>query len=159
MAVYHVLLSQEPDGSKLRSIFTDLSERELKKKFVSPYRKGKNIVHKNEVILISSVRKLYIVQTARRDDVERAALHEESLKKIDQWNRDSDSVVFISFGTGYEPLDILEAGKDVTKEFIKGPPGYAGAPNVLLRLLNNSWVVGIGAAVISAAIVWWLKLN
>lgn len=153
---YHILLSLEPEPTKLRSILVNLSERELMDKFLVPYRKGKNIVCANEIIPVANIRKLHIVRTARDNESERVALQERSFKEIQEFNRQSRSVVLISPGRGYDPEDILEVGEDVTNTVVAGPPGHASSPNPVIGILSNPWVVAIGTGLIVAAVVWWL---
>lgn len=155
MPFHHVLLALESEPTKLRCVLTDLTEEDLKAKFLRPYRKGQNIVCGNEVIPVSQIRKLHIVRTARDNEAERNALQEQSLKEIQEFNRQSDSVVLISPGRGYAHEDILEVGKDVTATFVSGPPGHAAAPTPVVGFLNNQWIVAIGTGLIVAALVWW----
>lgn len=158
MAFHHVLLSLDPEPNKLRSVFVDLSENELKTKFVTPYRKGRSFVSDNEIIVLTGIRKVHIIRTDQKNETERSALHDRSLREIDEFNRNS-SIRLISLGRGYDPEDILEVGQDVTSTFINGPPGYAATPTLTSSVINHPWLVGIGTAVIATAIATWFKLS
>ena len=159
MPFHHVLLALESEPTKLRCILADLTEKDLKTKFLRPYRKGQNIVCGNEVIPVSQIRKLHIVRTARENETERSALQDRSFKEIQELNKQSESVVLISPGRGYDPEDILEVGEDVTTMFVSGPPGHASAPTTVVRFLNNQWIVAIGTGLIVAALIWWFGLG
>lgn len=156
MPFFHVLLSVDTDQTKLRSVLTDLSEVQLKAQVLLPYRKGTTLVCGNEIIPVSTVRKIHVVQTVRENEHERNAIHAKSVKEIEEINRESSGFVFLSAGRGYDPEDILEAGEDVTSKYIAGPPGSAAGPGALLRFLGSQWVVGIGTGLVVAAAVWWL---
>jgi hypothetical protein len=156
MSFYQVLVAVEPEAGKLRCIATDLSEPQLLARFVKPYRNGTDLICGNEIVLITALRKIHIVRTAREDQQERNDLNAKSLKEIEAINREPGGVVFLSLGRGYDPDDILEVGTDVTAEFISGPPGGAHNQSRISRLLSNPWVQGIGISLIAAAIGWWL---
>ena len=156
MPFFHVLLSVDTDQSKLRSVLADLSEEQLKAQVVLPYRKGTTLICGNEIIPVSTIRKIHVVHTARPNEHERKAIHAKSIKEIEKINRESSGLVFLSPGRGYDPEDILEAGEDVTPQYIVGPPGSAAGPGVLVRFLSSQWTVGIGTGLLVAAAVWWL---
>lgn len=156
MTYHQVLIAVEHDPSKLKCLFEDLSEQNLVKYFVTPYRKGQDILSGNEIIPVSSVRKVHIVRTIQTNENEREAINQQSLQKIDELNRSSDSVFIISPGHGYEPVDILDAGQDVTSSFLNQPPGHT---KPTLRMLNNPWIVSIGAGLMVAIIGAWLGLG
>lgn len=155
MPFHHVLLALESEPTKLRCVLTDLTEEDLKAKFLRPYRKGQNIFCGNEVIPVSQIRKLHIVRTTHENEVERSALQERSFNEIQEFNRQSDSIVLINPERGYDPEDILEVGEDVTATFVSGSLGHAVVPTPVVEFLNNQWVVTIGTGLIVAALVWW----
>lgn len=152
-----VAVEQNPDD--LRQVFTDLEENDLKPKLVSPYKKGTSLICGNEIIPIPQIRKIYIVRTVRSDEVERADLHAQSVREIDQFNRESDSAVLISAGRGYDPQDILEAGENVTAKHLSGHPGAAADPSVFGRLIGNPWVVTVAGGLVVAYLIWRFGWN
>jgi hypothetical protein len=101
------------------------------------------------------VKKVHVVRTEKDDETERALLQKSSFEEVQKFNRESNGIILVSAGTGYDPVDILEVGEDVTSKFIVGPPGYASGPNIVTRLLHNPWTVGVGTAVIAGVIIWW----
>lgn len=155
MALHHVLLTLSESPIKPRCVLSDLSEQQLQTQFVTPYRKGKSTLCGNEVIQVASIKSVQIIRTKQTSEVERSAMQDRSFRDIQKINRQSDSVTIISPGYGYEPEDIVEAGEDVTSQYITGPPGYANLGG-LREILNNPWVVTIGTGLIVAALAWWL---
>lgn len=155
MAYYQVLVSVEQNPDDLRQVFTDLGENDLKSKLVTPYKKGTSLICGNEIIPVPKIRKIHIVQTSRPNETERKELNTKSIRKIDQFNRESTSIVWISAGRGYDPLDILEAGEDVTAKCLPWHPGVASGPSYLGRFIHNPWVV----AVIGGLVVMFIGLK
>ncbi|MGH9697284.1 MAG: hypothetical protein ACRD5Z_24285, partial [Bryobacteraceae bacterium] len=104
---------------------------------VRPYRQGTTLICGNEIIPVSTIRKIHVVRTVHENERERSALHAKSLAEIEKLNRESSGVVFLSTGGGYVPEDILEVGEDVTAKYIAGPPGSAAIPSRLTRFFSN----------------------
>jgi hypothetical protein len=154
MDFHHVLLTLTEAPSKLRCVLADLSEDQLKRQFLRPYRKGKNILCGNQVIQISSIRSVQIIRTKKTSERELSELQDRSFKEIQELNRQSESVVIISPGRGYNAEDIVETGEDITSQHIIALPGH-GTSGILQELLRNQWVVAIGTGLIVAALVWW----
>lgn len=156
MAFHHVLITFTGSSSKPRCVLSDLSEQQLQTQFVTPYRKGKDMLCGTEVIRVGSIKSVQIIDTNMTGEVERSAIQAKSFKDIQDFNSQSDSMTLISPGYGYEPEDIAEAGVDVTSQYIIGPPGHA-ASGGFAEFLNNPWVVAIGTGMIVAVLVWWFK--
>lgn len=159
MAFYQVLIAVEQEPDKLRQVFEDLDENELKPKLVIPYRKGTSLICGNEIIPILQIRKIHIVRTAQRNEVEREDLHRKSVREIDRLNRESSGIVFISPGSGYDPADILEAGDDVTRKYIIGHPGAAAGLPPLARFAGNPWFVTVVGGLVVAYLIWKFGWN
>ncbi|OGT90775.1 MAG: hypothetical protein A2286_01535 [Gammaproteobacteria bacterium RIFOXYA12_FULL_61_12] len=159
LAYYQVLVSVEQAPNEMRQVFADLAESDLKQKLLRPYRQGTSLISGNEIVPVSQIRKIHVVRTARTDEVERAELHTKSVREIDQFNRDSDSVVLISAGSGYDPQDILEAGEDVTAKYISGHPGADSGPSALVRLISNPWLVTVAGGLVVAYLIWKFGWN
>jgi hypothetical protein len=89
-------------------------------------------------------------------------LQKESRERIDRLNRESDSVVIISAGSGWQEKDVVECGKEVTGKYIIGPPGEGTWLTKISAILHNPWVLSIGGGlaliVIGAIIKKWLNL-
>jgi hypothetical protein len=158
-AYYHVLVSFQDEPKTVRCLFADLSEKELRTRFVAPYRRGKDLLCGTEVVAVSRIRTVGIVRTADTSDIELKRIQEKSRKETEQLNRSSTSVVFLDLGRGYNLEDVSEASEDVTSTFILGPPGHGDRWTVLAAVLNNPWISGIGAGLILAALLWWFGWN
>lgn len=152
MAYYHVIVKIGPEKA-CRSLFADLSEKELIKCFVKPYKSGATFVAGNDLIAPSDLKFVQIIVTSRLEKIERDEINSEERKYIDDFNSSSSSLFFASLGGGYEPQDIADAGDDVTSQFIKGPPGSG---NFLQLLKVAAWVAGIASAVLAAGLNKWL---
>jgi hypothetical protein len=158
MSYYQVILKFKNSESSFKHILVDASENELLSRIVKPYRKGSNLFHNSTVIDCNDIEKIIIILTRNKDEQERKKINDESLKRIDRMNRESDSLVIMSPGVGYDPEDILEAGEEVTEKYIKGPPGYSKT-GALQEFIYNPWIMAIGTGLIIAAIVAWMKWN
>jgi hypothetical protein len=140
-------------------MFADLSEKELRTRFVAPYRRGKDLLCGSEVVAVSRIRTVGIVRTADTSDRELKRIQEKSRKETDQLNRSSTSVVFLDLGRGYNLEEISEAGQDVTSTFILSPPGHGDRRTVVAAVLNHSWISAIGTGLIVATLLWWFGWN
>jgi hypothetical protein len=158
MPFYHVLITFADAPGKSQCVLSDLSEQQLQTQFVTPYKKGKDILCGTEVVWVGRIKTVQIIRTDKKSEEERSAIQEQSFTEIQELNRRSDSLVIISPGYGYEPEDIAKAGMDITLQYIAGAPGHAVSGGIS-GLLNNQWVVAIGTGLIVAALVWWFKWN
>src|SRR6185437_9897163 len=125
MAFYHVLIATDQDPNGLREVFRDLTKKELKRNVVKPYRQGTSLTCGNEIIPFSRIGTIHIVETTASNEVERDAMHGRAAQEIEDFNRNSTSLVRFSTGRGYDPRDIIECGRDVKETFIPGFPGSA----------------------------------
>jgi hypothetical protein len=158
MPYFHVLAGLDQSPEALIAIFMDLSESELKTRFVKPYSRGQDVVSKNNIFAVKSLRKLHVIRTERQSDAELLDIQRSSREAIDRINRESRDIVFISAGQGYKPEDIVHGGADVTETYISGPPGSASRSS-FGTLVNNGWVVGVGGGLLVAALAWFLGWN
>ncbi len=158
MPYYHVLVTFTDSPKNPLCVLEDLSEHELKTKFVGLYKKGKDILCDKDVVRIGNIKSVQIIRTNKKSEDERSIIQEESFKRIQELNRQSDSTAIISLGYGYSPEDIAYAGEDVTSHYITGAPGHETS-NFIFTLINNPWVITIGTGLILAALVAWLGLN
>lgn len=158
MSYYQVILKLRGSGATPQQIMVDASERELLSKIVKPFKKGNNLFHDSTVFDSNNIEMIKIIRTDERNEVVRDKIYNASVKRIDKLNRQSDSLVIISPGDGYDPEDILEAGDDVTEKYIVGPPGY-GRSGALQEFIYNPWVMAVGTGLIIAAVVAWRNWN
>jgi hypothetical protein len=153
MSYYHVIAKVHPQD-RYRCLFSDLSVAELKAQFLRHYELGKPFFSGNDLISPADLKSVHVVRTNRMEETERDEINRANKARIDELNRSSEHLVFLNFGGGYEPEDILEAGEDVTHSLIGGPPGYkTGSHAVPSKVLG--WMVGILATVFAAGLIKW----
>jgi hypothetical protein len=158
MPYYHVLVIFTDSPKNPHCVLDDLSEQELKTKFIRLYKKGKDILCDKDVVRIGNIKSVQIIRTNKKSEDERSIIQEESFKRIQELNRQTDSIAIISLGYGYNPEDIVEAGEDVTSQYITEAPGHESS-NFIFSFLNNPWVMTISTGLILAALVTFLGLN
>ena len=146
---YHVVLRFADAPEKDSCVFTDLSEKELRERFVKPYRRGKSFMTGSDAVVDSMrIRQTTIVCTNDRSEVELRRIQEKSRREIDELNRTSRHVVFMDLGRGYVPEDITEAGVNVTATFVSGPPGEGDGWSVVTAIINHPSTTAIGTGVL-----------
>lgn len=123
MPYFHVLVKIDSVENEYEQILTDITETDLKDKFVDPYNKSQDILINGRVIRIDNIEMLCIARTKEKNEVTREKINEDSLDNISRINSKSDGVVFLSAGSGYDPEDLFDMAEDVTTEYINGPPG------------------------------------
>jgi hypothetical protein len=65
-------------------MFADLSESELRTRFVTPYRRGKDFLCGSEVVEVSLKKTVSIIRTTNRSDEELKRIQEKSRKEIEE---------------------------------------------------------------------------
>ena len=110
MSFYHVRISLK-DTSQADEVKLDLSLEKLEEGFVRPYKSGRTIVINGKAIAIDDLERIIISvsdqdSSEMRDEVVKQRLSSRVISAIPvEW-------------------DIAGAGRDVTDEFIMGPPGW-----------------------------------
>jgi len=157
MSYFHVI-AQLNSNTSPKCIFSDLSESDLEKKFLKPYRKGLDFLSQNLLIKVDELEAVHIIKTDNNIDVELKGIQRKVRAEIDEINRESN-IQFLSLGRGYAQEDIIEAGTDVTQQYIEGPPGYSriALPSFFGSTLLK-WLGGILGGVVVAFIAKWLGL-
>jgi hypothetical protein len=140
-------------------VLSDLSEEELRKKFMAPYKSGKNFLFGSEIVEASCINAVSIFETDRNSAVELKLIQDKSWKEMQDFNNADDSIFLLSLGRGYEMEDIVEAGRDVTAIYVSGPPGHQDSWSFASRVLNHPWISTIGAGLILGGLLFWLKWN
>ena len=115
MPFYHVRITTKSGPSDVETEL-DVTEDQLVKRFVVPYSQGVPIVISGRTVFADDVYRIQINKTDRDSKaVNNSALAQFSLKKV---VRTVDHL-------GRLPLEELaDHGKDVTGEYISGPPGH-----------------------------------
>jgi len=154
MSYYHVIAKIGKDEN-FHILFTDLTVEELSKNFVTPYKKNNPFFSGNDLIQPNDLQSIQVIRTERPNEDERNEINRKSQEHINRINDSYGDIFLVSPGRGYSPQDIAEVGEDVTKTFIKEPPGFkARSSEPLMKIL--AWVAGIIATVFTAGIVKWL---
>jgi len=159
MPYYHVLLRFADAPEKDRCVFSDLSEKELRQRFVKPYQRGKSFLSGSEVIEASRIRQTAIILTSDPSSIELPKIQAKSRREIEEFNRTSHNLMLMDPGRGNEPEDITEAGEDVTFTFITGPPGHGDKLAIAREVMDNPVVSLIVGGLILAGLVFWLGWN
>lgn len=135
-------------------LFADLSLAELKQSFVKPFSRGESFLAGSRIVRPLDLQTIHIVETSERESVVRQRINRNDFARIQELNRDSD-VVFLSPGIGDAPEDLLEGGRDVTRQYLSWAPGtsatlFGMSKRVLL------WTLGILAGVLSTGLAKWI---
>lgn len=149
---YHVIGAV--GDQKAEMLFSDLTLKELISDFVKPYSRGKTFFFGARVVAPSALRLVRIVETAMPEADAREQINHDDFAQITEINRTSGFTI-ISPGRGYEPDDLVEAGTDVTRIYLRDGPGSSIG---LLGLSKHAivWTLGIVAAVIATGAAKWL---
>ncbi len=114
---FHVFIRQEADAT-LRVLARDLTEEEIKRQVVKPYRRGTAIVHGGTIVPVASLREVRVCKTGARFEEAYSSEHAAQSKRMDDLNREG-GVIFISAGPGYD--DMGDAFENVTLGFPQFP--------------------------------------
>lgn len=110
MAKYHVRISEV--GRSSDEVKLDLDEQALERQFLRPYRKGTSITINGRTIAMEDIERIRIgASDVSSDQLIATVKHEEA-----------QSSVVVFGGPSYEWQAAARA-KDVTDQFITGPPG------------------------------------
>ena len=112
MLFYHIRITQKSNRSSDETK-VNLTEEELKSRFLEPYKKGKPIIINGKTITMDDLERIRISKSDRPA---------ESLIEEIKREHASSSVVFLG-GPSYE-WEAADKAEDVTDDLIKGPPGY-----------------------------------
>lgn len=157
---HHVIVVLKGSEAK-RALFVDMSAKELKRRFVRPYKQGKPVLlSDNSVVQTRDITWTTIRATAEVAALTLKGLQEASRRHTDELNR-SGGVVFLGrFSWGNE--DLAEEGQDVASRYIQAPPGE----DSLYRRLGSWLADNLGKAgiallltVVSAVVLTWLGLK
>jgi hypothetical protein len=158
MSFFHVVVNTK-DSESPACIFKDISEAELRKKFLNPYKLGKSVFFDGNIVSVYEFRKVKVVRTSLSHEKELKEVQISSQKQIEEMNSLSTSVAIISFGWGYEDHEIESCGKEVTGKYIDSGPGQGTTTSRLLEFMKHPWVVRIfgGLTLLGAAVYLGLR--
>ena len=170
MAYLHVIAKISPKTESI-CLFKDLTLDDLRLKFLRHYDAGRDFMTGIEVISCKDIRSIRIIETLRDNETEREEINRRSTAKIDEINRSSDSLLFMTLGSGWEPEDIAEAGEDVTSVYVKGAPGHlshlGSKAGTTLSVSHKAWneysiakaAIAIIIAVVSGGLIYAFGWN
>ncbi len=158
MSYLHVTIKMKGSDGWL-CIFKDLSVSELKKNLVKPYRLGKSIYYDGNILSPSEITQMKITETENPHEAELKVVQEESHRDVQEFNRTSSSVVWISAGHGYSDYEINECGKDVTNSYISSGPGVGTPSTLFAEFIKHPWVVRVVGGLVFIAVAAYLGLR
>ena len=147
---YHAFVRLKGTDS-FRVLAVDLSERELKRLVVTPYKAGKAIYVHSTITRIEDVEKLVITRTEQSSTEELKRLAKEHQELIDRQNRES-GIVILTAGRGRSALELMGSAEDVTSTYLFNAPGTGTTSTKILAFFHNQWVIGIGLLLIGVLI-------
>jgi hypothetical protein len=132
---YHVIVSF--DGTENKTVLMkDLTEREVRKKFVKPYKKGIDILCGNEIL---SLKNLKFVQIAKTSGLMDFILDKEIDKahQEEQDFNDNNAVIVIGSSLHINDYNIANYGEDVTASFISEASGSGTIIQKIIQGFNR----------------------
>ncbi|MEI2298907.1 hypothetical protein [Ensifer sp. MJa1] len=146
----HVVAWTQQNADDPIFLFGDLSETELKRKFVTPYRTGGRLHLQQRILDTTELTGVRIIETAEPRAEVLKAMQERSLRQIDEVNLHASWAPRVSTGYGWDDEDIVYADDDVTNRYVSGKPG---SPGLLSQATHNHWlrVAGVGLVFLAAA--------
>ena len=132
-------------------LYSDLSKKELKKKFIKPFQKGEDFFNDGSVIISSQIAKVIISSTQNDLETTLKDYKEKSTKEIIDMNK-MPGISYIASPKGLKKSDIKDCGENVTEKFINKAPKRSH--NSLYNFSHNPWIVGIGVGIILLFIAW-----
>ena len=159
MTYFHVVVERS-GNSKPLFLFGDLSDKDLRRRFLRQYQLGKSVLKENRVIDLGHVVAVQIIRTTEPLEKALKRLQKESNEQIEHLNRESNGLVIISAGSGWVNEDIVHCGEDVTPQYVTAPPGDGTPMTKIIAFLHSPWVLSIGGGlallVISIFVARWL---
>ncbi|MBO7927478.1 hypothetical protein J5X91_14585 [Pseudoalteromonas sp. K222D] len=155
MSYIHVTIKSKTSDNWL-CIFKDLSVSDLKKKLINPYKLGKSIYYNGNILSPSEITQIKISETERPHKDELKTVQEDSYNEVQEFNRNSSSLTFVSAGHGYNDYEINECGKDVTNSFISTGPGLGTPFTATTEFIKHPWVVRVIGGLVFIAVATYL---
>lgn len=167
MPYFHVVVKSK-NNKKPLCVFKDLSERDLKNKFIKPYKLNKSFFYCGSILAASELVNIKIVSTLQKHEQELkrelSVAHVELIKKaddlfkdiIEESNAPNSDNVGTSFDTvvGYNDYEIQDCGVDVTHKFIREAPGEGTSLSKFSEILRHPWVVRIFAGFLTLMLIY-----
>ena len=119
MPYYHVRITPKSD-QRNNIVKLDLSKEDLEKRVLYPYCKGEPITFRGRTVTTDEI------ECIRINETEQDSVHFWSIEEVEMSNTQPLTEEEMYYSEPYMPLteeDIADKGKDVTDDFITGPPG------------------------------------
>ena len=158
MSYLHVTIKIKSSGNWL-CIFKDLSEADIKRKLVKPYRLGKAIYYDGNILPPSDISQIKINTTERTHGEELKIVQDESYRKIQEFNNSDSGATLISAGHGYNDYEINECGTEITNRYISSGPGSGTTLTAIGELIKHPWVVRVVGGLVFVAVAAYLGLK
>ncbi|MGO4619031.1 hypothetical protein AB4Z34_05315 [Ensifer sp. 2YAB10] len=152
---FHVIGWTTQSGDEPRFLFGDLSEKQLKKQFIKPYRTGGKILTQQKILNATDLKAVKIIETPNVKDEALKAVQERSLEQIEAFRRQQNWTAMTSAGYGWDDVDIAYAGNEVTTHYVNSKPG---SPGLLNQIIHSHWLRVVGAGLIFLAFFAWFNV-
>lgn len=140
--MFHVFVRIK-GSEKDRPLLLDLSESELRSKFVDPYLDGKDIFDNGSITRITDISKVTVLSSELTSAETLRKIATDHQAEIDRIRREEGQNVMGSY-RGRETAELIEYCKNVTSERIVRAPGTGTRKTKFLKLLHNPWIVRVG---------------
>ena len=144
--MFHVFIISK-GADEFHELFLDLSETELRQKFVNPYLDGEDIYDKGSITRISDIARVAVLRSelSAKETLDKlAADHQAELARI----KHEEGLNVLGSYRGRKITELFECCEDVTEQKIARAPG-AGTPRTkFVRFLHNPWVVRVGGGLL-----------
>jgi hypothetical protein len=158
MSYYHVTI-QTKNSENWICIFKDLSEADLKKNFLKPYKLGNSIYSNGNILSPTEIIQIIINKTDNKHEDELKAVQDESYREVVDYNRRNPHTLLVSAGRGHNDYEINECGDNVTDKFISSGPGHGTPLTIFSEFIKHPWVVRIVGGLILIAVTALLGFN
>lgn len=152
---FHVVVWTTQSGKEPIFLFGDLSEKQLKRQFLKPYRTGGKIFVQQKVLKATELTAVRIIETPNVKDEALKAVQERSLWWIEEFRRQRKWSSMTSAGYGWDDADIVYVNGDVTKSYISGGPG---SPSLVTQIVHSHWFRVAGIGLVLLALLAWLNV-
>lgn len=142
---FHVVVYRLPAAGIALLLMSDLSEKELRRRFVKPYRHGKTVKEAENIVDLRSITSVEIIksQLTYAQMLDAFERHEDEKEK--RMSPQPFSLPHFHVREFWLDDRVADFGKNVTDQYIHGPAGTAFS---WTRFFNNPWIVGVGLLVI-----------
>tara|TARA_B110000238_G_C15835911_1_gene314789 strand:+ start:18 stop:494 length:477 start_codon:yes stop_codon:yes gene_type:complete len=158
MSYLHVTIKTNNSNDWI-CVFKDLSESDLKKSLVTPYKLGKAIYYDGNILAPNEISQIKINKTEKAHSVELKIVQHKSQRDIQESNNSSAGITLISLGHGYHDHEINECGSEVTNKYISTGPGSGTFSSYVGDVIKHPWVVRVVGGLVFIAVATYFGLK